>query len=277
MKRLFAAALLALSSIAFGATLNPIQLLNPAGSTTGQVISSTGATTAPHWSTVTLDGVGGFTGIGFLYRNSANSYITVTPPIIQGVGGTGLSTLAAHQLVVGGALNAMTALATGTAGQPLLSGGASADPAYGTLAVAAGGTGATSASAALTSLGAAALAGSATQNFSVKDATTANQAVAFDQVFGVGQTWTDVHGSRVVGTTYTNTTTRPIFIIAAITVGGLGGAPFATLAGTTIFGAQAYAAGVISTMYFVVPAGGTYSVSCSGTGTPSVSGWMELR
>jgi hypothetical protein len=53
MKRLFAAALLALSSIAFGATLMPIQLLNPAGSTAGQAIVSTGATTAPAWSNVT--------------------------------------------------------------------------------------------------------------------------------------------------------------------------------------------------------------------------------
>lgn len=52
MKRLFSAALLALSSFAFGATLNPIQLLNPAGSTSGQAIVSTGATTAPAWASM---------------------------------------------------------------------------------------------------------------------------------------------------------------------------------------------------------------------------------
>jgi hypothetical protein len=59
MKRLLTAALLALSSIAFGATLTPIQLLSPAGSTSGQVIASTGTSTAPAWTTVTLSGLGG--------------------------------------------------------------------------------------------------------------------------------------------------------------------------------------------------------------------------
>lgn len=53
MKKLLAVALFALSSLAFGATLNPIQLLNPAGSTSGQAIVSTGAGTAPAWGNVT--------------------------------------------------------------------------------------------------------------------------------------------------------------------------------------------------------------------------------
>lgn len=57
-KLLAAAALLALSSIAFGATLNPIQLLNPAGSTAGQTILSTGATTAPAWGNVSAIALG---------------------------------------------------------------------------------------------------------------------------------------------------------------------------------------------------------------------------
>jgi hypothetical protein len=49
-------ALLALLSLvastAFGTTLNPVQLLNPAGSTSGQAIVSTGASTAPGWGNV---------------------------------------------------------------------------------------------------------------------------------------------------------------------------------------------------------------------------------
>jgi hypothetical protein len=53
MKRLLTAALLALSSTVFAATLNPVQLINPAGSTAGQAIVSTGATTAPAWGNVT--------------------------------------------------------------------------------------------------------------------------------------------------------------------------------------------------------------------------------
>lgn len=60
MKKLFAAcALLALSSIAFAATTTPVSLLNPAGSTSGQAIVSTGATTPPVWGAVPLTGITG--------------------------------------------------------------------------------------------------------------------------------------------------------------------------------------------------------------------------
>jgi hypothetical protein len=53
MKRIFAAALAALAStVVFSATLAPIQLLNPTGSVSGQVITSTGASTAPVWGNV---------------------------------------------------------------------------------------------------------------------------------------------------------------------------------------------------------------------------------
>jgi len=54
MKRLLTLLALALATVtSFGATLNPIQLLNPAGSTAGQAIVSTGPSTAPAWSPVT--------------------------------------------------------------------------------------------------------------------------------------------------------------------------------------------------------------------------------
>lgn len=70
-------------------------------------------------------------------------------------GGTGRTTLTNHGVLVGQATSAVAATAAGTTGQPLLSGGASADPAYGTLAVGAGGTGSTTASTARTALGVA--------------------------------------------------------------------------------------------------------------------------
>lgn len=50
MKKLLTAVLVALSSTAFAATLSPVSLINPAGSTAGQVIVSTGPGTAPSWS-----------------------------------------------------------------------------------------------------------------------------------------------------------------------------------------------------------------------------------
>jgi len=60
MKRIFVGVTAALfSSALFATTLSPIQLLNPSGSTSGQVIASTGPTTAPAWTTVTLSGLGG--------------------------------------------------------------------------------------------------------------------------------------------------------------------------------------------------------------------------
>lgn len=59
MKRLIAslaAALVALSASA--ATLSPVQLLNPAGSSSGQAIISTGSSTAPTWGSVSSGSLG---------------------------------------------------------------------------------------------------------------------------------------------------------------------------------------------------------------------------
>jgi len=99
MKKLFAVVLAALySSAIFATTLSPIQLLNPAGSTSGQAILSTGASSAPAWGNVSLSGLSGtlpvanggtnaatasgtsldnitgFSGTGFLTRTGAGAY-----------------------------------------------------------------------------------------------------------------------------------------------------------------------------------------------------------
>lgn len=52
MKRILLAFAAFVASASFGATLTPVQLLNPAGSTTGQAIVSTGASSAPTWGNV---------------------------------------------------------------------------------------------------------------------------------------------------------------------------------------------------------------------------------
>lgn len=53
MKRIFAGFFLALFSLAsFGVTTSPVSLLNPAGSTAGYVVRSTGPTTAPAWAAI---------------------------------------------------------------------------------------------------------------------------------------------------------------------------------------------------------------------------------
>jgi hypothetical protein len=58
MKRILGAALALFTSITFAATTVPVQLLNPAGSTAGQTILSTGPSTAPAWGGIALSGLG---------------------------------------------------------------------------------------------------------------------------------------------------------------------------------------------------------------------------
>lgn len=98
MKRFLASVLAAFASFAFGATTTPVQLLNPAGSTAGQAIVSTGASTPPAWGNISmsvltgvvpvskggtnaaaasgsaLDNITGFSGTGFLTRTGAGTY-----------------------------------------------------------------------------------------------------------------------------------------------------------------------------------------------------------
>lgn len=92
------------------------------------------------------------------------------------------------------------------------------------------------------------------------------------QSLGHGQTWQNVLGGRVQGTTYYNTTGRPISIafsgyssaaIGAVTVGGV--SLFSGLGRNTYFNNLP--------ITFVVPPGASYSIS----GHDNVTTWAELR
>lgn len=73
MKRFFVGLAAALfSAMAFGTTLSPITLLNPAGSTAGQAILSTGASSAPGWGNVPISAVTG----GLSAATAASTYLT---------------------------------------------------------------------------------------------------------------------------------------------------------------------------------------------------------
>ncbi|HEM7879090.1 TPA: hypothetical protein U2L31_005516 [Burkholderia contaminans] len=106
--------------------------------TTGQILASNGASVDPSFQTKTALSIA---------SSGANSDITslsgLTTALSVGQGGSGHTTFAAHGVLLGEGGSAFGVTGTGTAGQPLLSGGASADPAYGNLSVAAGGTGQT--------------------------------------------------------------------------------------------------------------------------------------
>jgi hypothetical protein len=84
MKRILTALALACAAVSsFGTTLNPVQLLNPAGSSSGQAIISTGASTAPAWGNVPIANVTGgaplaspsFTGTVTITNTSGNSFV----------------------------------------------------------------------------------------------------------------------------------------------------------------------------------------------------------
>jgi hypothetical protein len=103
MKKLFLAFLSLVASTAFGATLVPVQLLNPTGSSSGQAIVSSGSSSAPAWGGVGLNGIAAIpanTVLGNATGSSASPTAisttgsgsvvlgtspTITTPNIQGV------------------------------------------------------------------------------------------------------------------------------------------------------------------------------------------------
>jgi hypothetical protein len=101
------------------------------------------------------------------------------------------------------------------------------------------------------------------------------QALNAMSSLGYGQTWQNVSGSRALGTTYYNTTGRPISVIASAYSSAGAITITVVVNGVTIQSTPGAAANYSSWSSFVVPPGGSYSVS--GSGTPVLNGWTELR
>jgi hypothetical protein len=91
---------------------------------------------------------------------------------------------------------------------------------------------------------------------------------------GVGQTWQDVKASRAVGTTYTNTTGRPILVSVTCSVNA-GVVNTLSVGGVPVAYASVGVVGNGLTLQAVVPAGATYAVT--NTGGTAVVYWAELR
>ena len=89
------------------------------------------------------------------------------------------------------------------------------------------------------------------------------------QTLGVGQTWQNMLGSRAAGTTYTNSTGRPIFvsIVAGVPSSSATLAINGIVVGTTSTGTTSQVGGI-------VPAGGTYVLQSNASVLPY---WAELR
>lgn len=96
---------------------------------------------------------------------------------------------------------------------------------------------------------------------------------------GMGQTWQDVSGSRVAGTTYTNSTGKPIMVSISLNYSSgssstgtlvVGGVTVSNAAATTLGGAT-----FKTVLTAIVPNGTTYLIS--GLSGATVSNWTELR
>ncbi len=109
---------------------------------------------------------------------------------------------------------------------------------------------------------------------STKVATTAYvEAAAGGTGIGVGQTMTDVSGSRGFDTTYTNSTGSPIEVI--VTINHNGGATIPFLYNGVQFTENQNGANIRVPVTFIVQDGDTYRVN-SGSGA-TIAHWWELR
>lgn len=185
--------------------------------------------------------------------------VTGTLPVANG--GTGVTTstgtgnvvLSNSPTLVTPALGTPSALVgtniTGTAAGLTIGGNAA--NVTGTVAVANGGTGQTTAALAGAALGA----------------------------IGVGQSWQDVKASRAWNTTYTNSTGRPI----AIAVGGNGNiSGFIQIlmgSGAVVPGSSSGQNAYLCSVYATIPNGETYTIQwgAGGYNSATVLFWSELR
>ena len=95
---------------------------------------------------------------------------------------------------------------------------------------------------------------------------------------GVGQTWQSP--SRAFGTTYTNSTGRPIQVVICVSPAGVNGYVQVVCGGIqiAILGVLSGAASAVpATACFIVPDNTTYSCSVISGSSPSLQNWAELR
>ena len=129
--------------------------------------------------------------------------------------------------------------------------------------------------------GAVVLNNTLTSTSTTQALTAAQGKVLKDQAFGIGQTYSDVTASRVSGTTYTNSSTRPIMLSIAVKDSGVAGAAGAGAATLYVNSSIAMrlddlaggSAGYIQ-IVAVVPTGQTYKLDAANN---LMTYWGELR
>jgi hypothetical protein len=108
--------------VLIGEGTNPVNVT--AAGTAGQVFLGNSATTDPTWVSPTAGN-----GLAITSNATTLSY-AISAPISVANGGTGDTTLPIHSLLIGEGIGAIGNTGTGTAGQIIISGGSSADPAW---------------------------------------------------------------------------------------------------------------------------------------------------
>jgi hypothetical protein len=100
------------------------------------------------------------------------------------------------------------------------------------------------------------------------------QALSAMSSLGYGQTWQAVTGSRVSGTTYYNTTGKPI----VVSITAAGSPPFIsiTVAGLLVFNSAPQGINATQSASAIIPSGAAY-VGTLGGSSSSITGWFELR
>jgi hypothetical protein len=104
-------------------------------------------------------------------------------------------------------------------------------------------------------------------------ATTGTMALTSD-VIGVGQTWQSV--TRAIGTTYTNSTGKPIMVAITVTCNAGNTVQGLTINGVAVYAGAVNVLGAGAGFALIVPNGATY-VTLTNGGTLTLVTWVELR
>lgn len=113
----------------------------------------------------------------------------------------------------------------------------------------------------------------------VAPGTQSNHATTLGQSLSSGA-MTNMIASRAAGTTYTNSTGRPIFVAVSAAVVNANDALKLTVGGVAVVGSSAGTSGPACSVSAVVPNGATYVLSSANSGNAGVgtiSTWAEVR
>ena len=124
--------------------------------------------------------------------------------------------------------------------------------------------------------GAVVLNNTLTSTSTAQALTAAQGKVLNNQAFGVGQNWMDVKSERSLGTTYTNTTGKPIYVIVVNECYNYGDPVEVFVNNIKLLSVdKGNGVGWLGDTSFVVPAGQTYKVTKEIY--PNIQSWVELR